>query len=436
MYPKVAIVGRPNVGKSQIFNRIVGARQSIVDDFYGLTIDRLYGDAEWRGFNFKVIDTGGIEIKDTTFQKEIKAQVEIAIEEADVIIFVLDIRGQITDDDYMIASMLKKSKKPVVVALNKADNQDLVQNMYDFFSLGFGSLYAVSGIHSVGIGDMLDEVVSYFKKESIQEEKDDNKIKIAIIGRPNVGKSSLTNALIHENRVISSPIEGTTTDSIDTEFERDGKTYTIIDTAGMRKRGKIFQGVEKYSVLRALESIERANICLVVVDASKGIIENDLHIAGFAKDAGKGIIIVVNKWDKIEKDEHTMDEWRKFLGEEFKFISYAPIVFVSSLTRQRVDSIYPIIDKVYENINKRISTSLMNDCITDAILLNEPKEYKGVKLRIYYTSQVSINPPTFVFFVNDPEAIHFSYERYLENRIRESFDFIGTPIKLILRKRS
>ncbi len=436
MYPKVAIVGRPNVGKSQIFNRMVGARQSIVDDFYGLTRDRLYGDAEWRGFNFKVIDTGGIEIKDTTFQKEIKAQVEIAIEEADVIIFVLDIRGQITDDDYMIASMLKKSKKPVVVALNKADNQDIAQNMYDFYSLGFGSLYAVSGIHSQGLGDMLDEVVSYFKDKTDEESKEDNKIKIAIIGRPNVGKSSLTNALIHENRVISSPIEGTTTDSIDTEFERDGKTYTIIDTAGMRKRGKIFQGVEKYSVLRALESIERANICLVVIDASKGIIENDLHIAGFAKDAGKGIIIVVNKWDMIEKDEHTMDEWRAFLKEEFKFISYAPIVFVSSLTRQRVDTIYPIVDKVYENINKRISTSLMNDCITDAVLLNEPKEYKGVKLRIYYTAQVSVNPPTFVFFVNDPEAIHFSYERYLENRIRESFDFTGTPIKLILRKRS
>lgn len=432
----VAIVGRPNVGKSQIFNRLVGSRKSIVDDFSGLTRDRIYGKASWRGCDFSVIDTGGIEIKNTSFQKEIKAQVEIAIEEAQVIIFVVDIRGQITDDDYLISSMLKKSKKKVILALNKADNQDIAANMYDFYSLGFSSVYAVSGIHSQGLGDMLDEVVSYFNTEKEDEIVDDDRIKIAIIGRPNVGKSSLTNALIGEERVISSSIEGTTTDSIDTFIEKDSKKYTIIDTAGMRKRGKIFQGVEKYSVLRALESIERANICLVVIDASKGIIENDLHIAGFAKDAGKGIIVVVNKWDLIEKNDKTMDEWREFLKKEFNFISYAPIVFVSSTTHQRVNNIFPLIDEVYENINKRIQTSLLNDCITDAMLLNEPKEYKGVKLRVYYSSQVSVNPPTFVLFVNDPESIHFSYERYLENKIRESFKFTGTPIKLILRKRS
>jgi len=435
MTPVVAIVGRPNVGKSQIFNRIVGQRQSIVDDFYGLTRDRLYGDAEWNGKKFKVIDTGGIEIENTTFQKEIQAQVEIAIDEATTIIFVLDIRTPISNDDLKIAQMLKKSKKNVIVALNKADNQELMMNLYDFYELGFDTMFAVSGIHSVGLGDMLDEVVNTFKEEDY-EEIDDGSIKIAIIGRPNVGKSSLTNSLLHENRVIVSNIEGTTTDSTDTYLKREDKEYTLIDTAGMRKKGKIYESIEKYSVLRAYQAIERSNICLVVIDAEKGILENDTHIAGYAKDSGKGIIIVINKWDLIEKDQYTMNEWTKKVKDTFRFIDYAPIIFVSSKTHQRVDNIFPLVDMVYENINKRINTSLINDCIVDAMILNVPKEYKGVQLKVYYTSQVAVNPPTFVLFVNDTECIHFSYERYLENKIRESFDFTGTPIKLIFRKRT
>lgn len=436
MLPVVAIVGRPNVGKSQIFNRIVGTRQSIVDDFYGLTRDRIYGSAEWNTKEFKIIDTGGIEVKNTTFQKEIQTQVEIAIEEADVIIFVLDIRTPISDDDLKISKLLKKSNKPVVVALNKADNQDLMANLYDFYGLGFSDLFAVSGIHSIGIGDMLDSVISYFTPKKIEEDKDDDSIDVAIIGRPNVGKSSLTNAILNKERVIVSSVEGTTTDSIDTLFIKDDKKYRIIDTAGMRKKGKIFESIEKYSVLRAYQAIDRANICLVVIDASKGILENDTHIAGYAKESGKGIIIVVNKWDLIEKNDRTMDEWKLKVKDAFRFIDFAPIVFVSSLTKQRVHTLFPIIDQVYQNINKRISTSLINDCIVDAMLLNEPKQYKGVQLKVFYTSQVSVNPPTFVFFVNDTECIHFSYERYLENKIRESFDFTGTPIKLIFRKRT
>ncbi len=436
MLPVVAIVGRPNVGKSQIFNRIVGTRQSIVDDFYGLTRDRIYGSAEWNTKEFKIIDTGGIEVKNTTFQKEIQTQVEIAIEEADVIIFVLDIRTPISDDDLKISKLLKKSNKPVVVALNKADNQDLMTNLYDFYGLGFSDLFAVSGIHSIGIGDMLDSVISHFAPKKIEEDKDDDSIDVAIIGRPNVGKSSLTNAILNKERVIVSSVEGTTTDSIDTLFIKDDKKYRIIDTAGMRKKGKIFESIEKYSVLRAYQAIDRANICLVVIDASKGILENDTHIAGYAKESGKGIIIVVNKWDLIEKNDRTMDEWKLKVKDAFRFIDFAPIVFVSSLTKQRVHTLFPIIDQVYQNINKRISTSLINDCIVDAMLLNEPKQYKGVQLKVFYSSQVSVNPPTFVFFVNDTECIHFSYERYLENKIRESFDFTGTPIKLIFRKRT
>lgn len=436
MLPVVAIVGRPNVGKSQIFNRIVGERQSIVDDFYGLTRDRLYGTAEWQGQKFRIIDTGGIEIENTSFQKEIQAQVDIAIEEANVIIFVLDIRTTISKDDLLVAKKLQASNKPVVVALNKADNEDLMQNYYDFYELGFSEMVAVSGIHSIGMGDMLDMVTAHFKEIENINEEEDNSIKIAVIGRPNVGKSSLTNALIGENRVIVSNIEGTTTDSIDTKFEYNDKKYTIIDTAGMRKRGKIFESVEKYSVLRAFSAIERCNICLLVIDASRGLLENDLHIAGFAKDAGKGIIIVVNKWDLVEKDNYTMNNWNDLLKEEFNFLSYAPIIYVSSKTGQRVKNIFNLVDQVYTNINKRITTSQLNDVIVDAMLFNEPKEYQGVKLKVYYSSQVATNPPTFVLFVNDTECMHFSYGRYLENRIREAFDFTGTPIKIILRKRS
>ena len=435
MLPVVAVVGRPNVGKSTIFNRIVGDRVSIVDDQSGVTRDRIYSKASWLSKSFNIIDTGGIQLGgDAPFSTEIKAQAEIAIAEADVIVFVVDVNTTLLDDDFMVAKMLFKSKKPIILAVNKVDDNKALGNIYDFYSLGIGDLIPVSGIHGVGIGDLLDKICEYLPEEK-EDEYDEDDIKICLIGRPNVGKSSLTNALIGEDRQIVSSVEGTTTDSIDSRFERDGKKYVVIDTAGMKKKGKVYESIDKYSYLRALKAIERSDICLCLIDAVQGIREQDKHVAGYAIESGKALILVVNKWDAIEKDEYTMNEFEKDIRTEFKFLSYVPVVYLSALTKKRVNTLFPVIDEVFENYSRRVQTSVLNDIIADSVMITPPKEHNGVKLKVYYATQVANKCPAFVLFVNDVNALHFSYERYLENRIREAFPLKGTPIKIILRKR-
>lgn len=434
MLPKVAIVGRPNVGKSTLFNRIIGERLSITDDVPGVTRDRIYAKTQWGGRQFHVIDTGGIEISDAPFLAEIKAQVEIAIEESGLIVFVTDVRTGMVGDDSEIMKMLYGSKKPVIVAVNKVDDLSLMDHTYDFYSLGADDVIAVSGVHGIGIGDLLDKVVAYLPPE-IEDEYAEDTVRLCVIGRPNVGKSSLTNAILGTERVIVSDIQGTTTDSIDTPFDKDGTHYVVIDTAGLRKRGKIFESVEKYSALRAMEAIERADVCLIVLDAATGIQEQDKHIAGYAFENGKAMILVVNKWDAVNKDGDTMGDYVKTLRDEFQFLPFVPIIFLSAKTKQRVYTLFPAIAKAFENYTKRIPTSVLNEVVSDAISYFPPKEVNGVKLRVYYASQVAVKCPTFVFFVNDSEAVHFSYYRFLENRIRERFDFEGTPIKLLFRNR-
>lgn len=434
MLPTVAIVGRPNVGKSTLFNRIIGSRLSITDDQPGITRDRIYAKTEWLTRQFNIIDTGGIDFDDTPFIHEIKSQAEIAIEEADLIVFVCDIRTGVTDEDLYIARMLYKANTPVVVALNKADDVVFTDTMYEFYSLGLGDPVPVSGQHGVGLGDLLDQVVQQLPvKEAIEYE--DDRIKLCLIGRPNVGKSSLTNALLGEDRVIVSEIEGTTRDSIDSVFSYDDQDYVVIDTAGMRKKGKVYENAEKYSVLRALSAIERSDICCILIDAEVGIREQDKKIAGYAVDAGKAVIIVVNKWDAITKNTNTMLRWDKELRSHFQFITYAPIVYLSAKTTQRVKTLFPVIQEVYQNYSRRVQTSVLNDVVLDAFYVNPPKTHNGGKVKVYYATQVASKPPSFVLFVNDEQIMHFSYERYLKNRLRESFEFTGTPIKLILRKR-
>ena len=429
----VAIVGRANVGKSTIFNRIVGERVSIVEDTPGVTRDRIYAHASWLTKEFRLIDTGGIEIEKASFTEQIKAQAEIAIEEADVIIFVVNGREGITKEDIFVARMLQKSRKPIVLAVNKIDDQVYKDNIYEFYNLGIGDPIAVSGSHGIGIGDILDEVIHLLPE--VQVELPEDEIRFSIIGRPNVGKSSLTNALLGEERVIVSDIEGTTRDAIDTAFEKDEQKYRVIDTAGMRKKGKIYENVEKYSILRALSAIEKSDVVLVVIDGSQPIIEQDKHVAGNAHEAGKSVILVVNKWDLVDKNEKTMAKMEKEIREQFKYLDYAPIVFVSAKQRRRTDLLFPEILKVYENSHRRVSTSVLNDVLVDAQAMNPTTTFNGGRLRIYYANQVSICPPTFVFFTNNPDYLHFSYKRYLENRLRESFDFSGTPIHMICRKR-
>ncbi|AIS63163.1 ribosome biogenesis GTPase Der [Listeria ivanovii] len=432
--PVVAIVGRPNVGKSTIFNRIVGERVSIVEDVPGVTRDRIYNSAEWLGKDFNIIDTGGIDLSDEPFLEQIRAQAEIAIDEADVIIFITNGREGVTDADEQVAKILYRSNKPIVLAINKVDNPEMRDQIYDFYSLGFGEPYPISGSHGLGLGDMLDAVRAHFPKEE-EEEYPDDTVKFSLIGRPNVGKSSILNALLGEDRVIVSDIAGTTRDAIDTTYTFDGQDYVMIDTAGMRKRGKVYESTEKYSVLRAMRAIERSDVVLVVINAEEGIREQDKRIAGYAHDAGRAIIIVVNKWDAINKDEKTINVWTEDIREQFQFLSYAPIVFVSAKTKQRLNNLFPLINQVSDNHSLRVQSSMLNDVISDAVAMNPSPMDKGKRLKIFYTTQVAVKPPTFVVFVNDPELMHFSYERFLENRIRDAFPFEGTPIRVIARKR-
>ncbi len=430
----VAIVGRPNVGKSTVFNRMLEKRLSIVEDSPGVTRDRIYGDCEWLSKTYRLIDTGGIQIENVPFQKEINAQVEIAIDEAGVIIFIVDGKTGLTSDDEYIARLLHKSKKPIILAVNKIDDISKIDNIYEYYKLGVGEPIAISGVHGIGIGDLLDKVVNLMPKKQI--ENYEGMIKFSIIGRPNVGKSSLTNAFLKQDRVIVSNIEGTTRDSIDTMFSSNGINYVAIDTAGIRKRGKVYENVEKYSVLRAKGAIERSDISLVVLDGSTGIIEQDKHVAGLAHDAKKGVIIVYNKWDLVDKDDKTMSNITKEIRKQFVYLDYAPIAFVSAKDAKRIDTILPLINMVYENLNKRIKTNVLNEVVLDAQLSNPAKPHNGKRLKIYYASQVSNAPCTIVLFVNDPELMHFSYERYIENKLREAFGFEGVPINIICRKKS
>ncbi|WP_075876684.1 ribosome biogenesis GTPase Der [Merdibacter massiliensis] len=430
----VAIVGRPNVGKSTIFNRLIGERKSIVEDTPGVTRDRIYGKVEWLTTEFQLIDTGGIQLEDQPFQQEIQMQVEIAIDEADCILFLVNGRDGVTSDDQFIARMLQRSNKPIILGVNKIDDQSLSYNLYEFYSLGVGDPIAISGVHGIGIGDILDKAVELLPDNNKNEY--DGITSFCLIGRPNVGKSSLVNAILNQDRVIVSNVEGTTRDAIDTPFRSDGKDYVIIDTAGIRKRGKIYENVEKYSIMRAMSAIERSDVVLVVLDGESGLREQDKHVAGYAHEAGKGVILVYNKWDTVEKDTHTMAAIEKKLRTQFLYLSYAPIVFVSALKRQRIGQLLPLIDQVHDNSALRIQTNVLNEVIMDAQLMDPPKPHNGKRLKIYYASQVSVCPPTIVLFVNDPQLLHFSYKRFLENRLREAFGFEGTTIRIIARERS
>ena len=432
--PIIAIVGRPNVGKSTIFNRIVGERVSIVEDIPGVTRDRIYSSGEWLNMDFNIIDTGGIDIGDEPFLEQIKQQAEIAIDEADVIIFLVNGRDGITAADEEVAKILYKSKKPVVLAVNKVDNPEMRELIYDFYALGYGEPFPISGTHGLGLGDLLDEAAKHFPKEK-DEDYGEDVIKFSLIGRPNVGKSSLVNALLGEDRVIVSDLAGTTRDAIDTKFTKEDQEYVVIDTAGMRKRGKVYESTEKYSVLRALKAIERSDVVLIVLNAEEGIIEQDKKIAGYAQEAGKAVVIVVNKWDTVEKDEKTMKKFEENIREHFQFLTYAPIVFLSAKTKKRTHTLLPMIDLASEIHAVRVEKRILNDVIMDAVAMNPTPTHNGNRLKIYYTTQVAIKPPTFVVFVNDPELMHFSYKRFLENKLREAFGFEGTPIKIIARPR-
>ena len=434
--PIVAIVGRPNVGKSTLFNRIAGERISIVEDTPGVTRDRIYADAEWLNHHFTLIDTGGLEPdSDDMMLKHMYSQAEIAISSADVILFVVDVRTGMTDMDMQVANILRKADKPVVLAVNKVD--DLAKygmQVYEFYSLGLGDPFGVSGGQMIGLGDLLDEVVKHFPADK-DDSAEDDAIKVAIIGKPNVGKSSLVNRILGENRVIVSDIAGTTRDAIDSEYELDGQKYVFIDTAGMRRKAKIKESIEKYSIIRAVAAVERADVCILMINAVEGITEQDTKVAGIAHEAGKAVIIAVNKWDLIEKDNHTMNKFLKNIDTEFKYLSYSPRIFISAATGQRVTKLFELITMVSENNSRRIATGMLNDVLIEAMAMNQPPAEKGKQLRIYYMTQVSVKPPTFVLFVNDTELLHFSYKRYLENQLRDAFGFVGTPIHFIARNR-
>jgi GTPase len=427
----VAIVGRPNTGKSTLFNRLIGERLSIVEDTPGVTRDRIYGIATWLTKQLRIIDTGGIQLLDQPFQKEIKMQVEIAIDEADVIVFVTNGREGLTADDQYISRMLLKSKKQVILAVNKIDDISFQDAQYEFYALGFEDCIIVSSAHGIGVGDLLDAIVGKLGKRNIPTYE--GMLKFSVIGRPNVGKSSLVNAILNQERVIVSEIEGTTRDAIDTPFTKDDKNYVVIDTAGIRKRGKVYENIEKYSVLRAMSAIERSDVVLFLIDGITGIREQDKHVAGYAHEAGKPIIIVYNKWDAVEKDEHTINAVTQTIRKEFLYLSYAPIMFVSALTKQRIHTLIPKIEEVYENSTRRITTSVLNEVILDAQAITPAPTHNGKRLKIYYSSQVAVAPPTFILFVNEPDLMHFSYRRHIENRLREAFNFDGTPIHIMAR---
>ncbi|SDI97952.1 ribosome biogenesis GTPase Der [Salimicrobium halophilum] len=431
----VAIVGRPNVGKSTIFNRLVGDRISIVEDTPGVTRDRIYAQAEWLNHTFHVIDTGGIELGDEPLLVQMRAQAEIAIDESDVIIFMVNGRDGITAADEEVAKLLFKSNKPVVLAVNKVDNPEMREAIYEFYSLGFGEPHPISGTHGLGLGDLLDETVNHFV-DLPEPEEDDETIRFSVIGRPNVGKSSLINSLLGQERVIVSDLAGTTRDAVDTSFTRDERDFVIIDTAGMRKRGKVYESTEKYSVMRALKAIERSDVVLTLIDADTGIQEQDKRIAGYAHEAGKAVVIVVNKWDTIDNDETSMKEFEDEVRSGFRFLDYAPVVFLSAKTKKRIHTLLPAVVQASENHSKRVSTNLLNEVIVDALAMNPSPSIKGQTLKIFYATQVAVKPPTFVVFVNDPNLMHFTYERFLENRIREAFGFVGTPINIYARKRT
>ncbi len=433
---KVAIVGRPNVGKSTIFNRIIGERLSIVEDKPGVTRDRIYGSAEWLGKEFSLIDTGGITLEDLPMDLAIKSQAEIAMEEADVIIFLVDIRDGVTALDEDIAQMLYRSNKPVVLALNKADNPEQRADQYEFYALGLDEPYPISGTHGLGIGDLLDKVVSHFTEDDL-DVYDDSTIRFSLIGRPNVGKSSLVNKILGEERVIVSEVEGTTRDATDTPFvDEEGQEFVIIDTAGIRKRGKVYENTEKYSVLRALSAIERSDVVLAVINAEEGIREQDSRVFSYAHDEGKSLIILVNKWDTVEKDTNTMRDFELDIRLRFKFLDYAPILFVSAETGERLHRLPELIKSVYESRMQRVQSSVLNDVLMDALAMNPAPRVNNKRLKVFYMTQVAVGPPTFVVFVNDTDLLHFSYRRFLENQLRENFDFRGTPIKIIARHRS
>ncbi|MCL2526899.1 MAG: ribosome biogenesis GTPase Der [Defluviitaleaceae bacterium] len=434
--PIVAIVGRPNVGKSTLFNRIVGERIAIVDDKPGITRDRLYADTDWLSHNFTLIDTGGLDPdSEDQLNTHVFRQAQAAIENADVVLFLTDVKSGIVDADMQVADMLRKVAKPVVLAVNKVDNPTRENNeIYEFYELGIGDPIAISAGQALGLGDMLDEVVKYFPAQQ-EEEEEDTRIKVAIVGKPNVGKSSLINKILGEDRMIVSDIPGTTRDAVDTYLTRDGQEYVFIDTAGLRKKSRIKENVERYSILRTLAAVERCDVCVLLIDAEEGVTEQDTKIAGIAHERGRAAIIAVNKWDKVEKDTKTMKEFTQNLERDLSYMAYAPKLFISALTGQRVHKLYELIFATYQNHAMRISTGVLNDVIIEATAMHSPPTDKGRPLRIYYATQVSVKPPTFVLFVNNSKLMHFSYIRYLENKIREAFGFSGTPVHFIVRNR-
>ena len=435
--PIVALIGKPNVGKSTFFNYIVGKRISIVEDTPGVTRDRVYAEANWRGRNFTVVDTGGIEPKsDDIILSQMREQANLAIQMADVIVFVTDIRQGVTAADSDIALMLRKSNKPIILMCNKADNYGKVSDdIYEFYNLGLGDPYRVSATNAIGIGDVLDAIYENLPPAD-EDENEDDTIKVAIIGKPNVGKSSLVNKILGENRVIVSNIAGTTRDAIDSEFENEFGKYVFIDTAGIRKKSKVSENLEKYSVMRSLLAVERADVCLLMIDANEGVTEQDTKIAGEAHEAGKGIIIVVNKWDEYEKQNGTLEQYQKDVYDKLSYISYAPIIFISAKTGQRVNKLFELINSVASQNSLRVSTSTLNQVLNEAIAVVQPPTDKGKRLRIFYMTQASTKPPTFVVFVNDKDLFHFSYERYLVNQIRKEFGLVGTPVRMIVREKS